>query len=314
MLQTLREMADDDDSHDEWVFSGVSVTQRKERIVSKGRALQCAVETGDFGFVHWLAARLALTAENVVAHENLAFALACQQGRLDMAQWLLSHFKLLAYTDYNVDRDMRFTPLRRACASGHLEIAQWLTRTLSLTAVDARANTNGALNEACSNGHLHVVDWLMSTFRIGFAELNGRLLLTYACQYGRVEVVLWLLRQFSRSHHLMANQILWRHMGVSALGAACSHGRLQVAQRVALEFDLVDSEEKAWIRLMLGLGEETTVTLLSTASSASPASEAESSAIEEAAATSVIVRAARKTSWDEPDELLQVRKSLEVSE
>ena len=75
--------------------------------------------------------------------------LACDEGHLDIAQWLHSAGASVNATDIVGD-----TPLHLACMKGNLDTAQWLQ------SVGASVNsTNNVghtpLHSACSGGHLN---------------------------------------------------------------------------------------------------------------------------------------------------------------
>jgi hypothetical protein len=55
-----------------------------------------------------------------------------------------------------------------ACQKGHLDVCRWLTETFHLTADDARADNNWALQVGMSSktGHLDVCRWLTETFHL----------------------------------------------------------------------------------------------------------------------------------------------------
>ena len=52
-------------------------------------------------------------------------------------------------------------------------MAQWLTEQFGLTADDARADNNYALQGACGNGRLEVAQWLTERFGLTAADARA---------------------------------------------------------------------------------------------------------------------------------------------
>jgi hypothetical protein len=83
-----------------------------------------------------------------------AFRLACYDGHLQLAQWLLS-----VKPDINISAKDE-EAFRSACSGGHLKIAQWL---LSIKPdINISADGEDAFQYACYYGHLHVAQWLQT--------------------------------------------------------------------------------------------------------------------------------------------------------
>jgi hypothetical protein len=75
----------------------------------------------------------------------------------------VDHFALTA-GDARADDNLA---LQRACAGGRLATAQWLVDHFALTVNDARANNNYALRQAKQNSHTAVVEWLENFIGVG---------------------------------------------------------------------------------------------------------------------------------------------------
>jgi hypothetical protein len=73
--------------------------------------------------------------------------------------------------------------LRIACENGHLDVAQWLVATFGLTADDARARNNYAFRASCIYGHVNVAQWLVATFGliVEGACVNDNYAFYYSC-------------------------------------------------------------------------------------------------------------------------------------
>ena len=83
---------------------------------------------------------------------NESFKWACENGHLEVAQWLLS---IKPDIDVSAVSDWAF---RWTCENGHLEVAQWL---LSIKPdIDVSAVSDWAFKGACQEGHLDVSQWL----------------------------------------------------------------------------------------------------------------------------------------------------------
>lgn len=121
-----------------------------------------------------------------------ALCLACVRGSLCEAQ---AAAELHGLTAADVGR---YAALPIACENGHLPLAQWLVKHYDLTAATAQAQGNRALRWACANGHLEVARWLAERF--GFAAENTMAACSWALQAaginGHMEVVHWLARHY----------------------------------------------------------------------------------------------------------------------
>ena len=83
-----------------------------------------------------------------------AFLQACENGQLDIAQWLLT-FK----HDINISAKKEYA-FRKACKNGHLNVAQWLLNIKP--AINISAKNEYAFRKACKNEHLELVQWFLT--------------------------------------------------------------------------------------------------------------------------------------------------------
>lgn len=85
---------------------------------------------------------------NISANNDYAFRIACENGHLEVAQWLYEIKK-----EINIEIAFIF-----ACENGHLDIAQWLLEIKpSIKNLDDYVT---AFENACENAKLDVAKWL----------------------------------------------------------------------------------------------------------------------------------------------------------
>jgi hypothetical protein len=80
--------------------------------------------------------------------------MACQNGHIQVAQWL---FSIKPTLDISAENNYAF---RMACQNGHIQVAQWLF-SIKPT-LDISAKHEYAFRLACQNGHLEVAQWIQS--------------------------------------------------------------------------------------------------------------------------------------------------------
>ena len=129
-----------------------------------------------------------------VAGSAVIFCSAVVRGRLEIAQWLVEHFKLgraEATTSSN-------HPLRYCCANGYLTVAKWIADRFKLTRDDATAVNNHALRASSENGHLHVVQWLCERFELTREDVAAEefYALRKSVKKKHMNVAQWLVSHF----------------------------------------------------------------------------------------------------------------------
>lgn len=85
---------------------------------------------------------------------ELPFRMACENGHLDVAQWLLF---VKPTIDISIEDEKS---LRLACKYGHLHVAQWLLTINTNIDICKWADLN--FINMCSYGHANVAQWLHS--------------------------------------------------------------------------------------------------------------------------------------------------------
>lgn len=97
---------------------------------------------------------VALDPNTSIANYEMAFRVACYNGHLDVAEWLLQ-----VKPDINISA-LSDDAFRFSCIYGHLNVAKWLLQIKP--DIDITAVSGSAFNGACSRRHLNVAKWLAS--------------------------------------------------------------------------------------------------------------------------------------------------------
>jgi hypothetical protein len=129
---------------------------------------------------------------DISALDDEIFRLACRNGQLHVAQWLLQ-VSTEKGQDINISANNE-EAFRCACMYGHLELAQWLLQVSKERGQDINIS---ALNEfafwwACSNGHLEVAQWLHQVKPMINISAKHNEAFRKACQKRHLEVAQWL--------------------------------------------------------------------------------------------------------------------------
>ncbi len=154
-------------------------------------AFRIACENGHLEVCQWL-----LTITEIPRHVILeTFRKSSIHGRLIIIKWLFDNNDI----DPTHEDNITFV---WACENGHLEIAQWLLSLISFNwNINPCACDNWAFKLACENGHLEIVKWLFSLREFGFnidPSMHNSCVFVKACSNGHLEIVKWLfsLREF----------------------------------------------------------------------------------------------------------------------
>ena len=178
---------------------------------------------------------------------NNAFGQACCYGNLNIADLLLRKRDTYQFIDISTDYEYAF---RMACENGHLEVAQWLLQVKPNIQVDAL--NEWAFRNACMMRHLKVAKWLLQVKPDIDISVKNEDAFRLACANGHLEVAKWLLqikpniqvdalnewafRMACANGHLEIAKLLhnWMliitHNYVTAFRYACENGHLKVAE------------------------------------------------------------------------------------
>jgi len=135
---------------------------------------------------------------DIHAGNDCALRWSCENGHLEVAQWLHSQG-----ADIRVWNDCAF---RWSCVKGHLEVAQWLHSQ----GANIHAQNDHAFRRSCLNGHLKVAQWL----HLRGADIHAKNDCAFerSCENGRLEVAQWLCEIEPRYHITRASEPISYHI------------------------------------------------------------------------------------------------------
>jgi len=107
----------------------------------------------------------------------------CQNGNLEMYK------KIYEKTNFDINKNLNYF-FKVACSNGHLNLAQWLL-TLNINS-DIHYDKNLFFKLACSNGHLHIAKWLYSINENIDIRIYNDTCFKSACYYNYIEIIKWL--------------------------------------------------------------------------------------------------------------------------
>jgi hypothetical protein len=154
----------------------------------------------------------AVTPINLLTKSGSIFPKVCEQGHLEIAQWLYS---LESKTHFRKQRTQAFI---LAIKKGHYEVAKWL---VSLGEVDIHITCDAAFRFVCDAGHLEMAQWLYSLGQVDIHVCDEEAF-RWACQNGHLAIVQWLY-----SLDGTINISVYNHQ---AFRDACANGNLELSQ------------------------------------------------------------------------------------
>ncbi|KAH3767469.1 hypothetical protein Pelo_649 [Pelomyxa schiedti] len=124
----------------------------------------------------------------------------CERGRVDVAEWLVQRFGFRDPWEFLV-------PLEAALKGGHLELAQWIVSSFDLVAEKCKKYSSllGFHSKVCKSGNLEVVKWsciegksLSSVEICNYVSKHIELPLhfdPFECCIGRLDVLKWVMSE-----------------------------------------------------------------------------------------------------------------------
>ncbi|KAJ3328139.1 AP-1 complex subunit beta-1 [Blyttiomyces sp. JEL0837] len=198
--------------------------------------------------LQWILETVRGVEENISKYDlNLAFAIACYHGHVEVAKFLFTLKNPYDVTLVN-------KALQNASRNGHCEVLRLL---LEQPGVDATADNNFAIRMAAANGHSEVLRLLLEQPRVdATADDNFPIRMASANGHSDVVELLMAIEAVDPS----VEKELCHTMGISewSCGGA-SNGNNELI-KVLLKFDAVDSRES--IRVAARNGHTSTVALL----------------------------------------------------
>lgn len=167
---------------------------------------------------------------DIHANNEYAFQLSCQNGDLDLAQYLVDlGQKSNSLINIHEDNELAF---RWSCQNGHLNIAEWLINLgqKSNSPINIHVADENPFRFSCKNGHLHIAQWLIDLGRksnlLIDIHADDELAFRWSCENGHLHIAKWLIELGKKS-----NSLINIHMHNDyAFHWSCKNGHLHVAQ------------------------------------------------------------------------------------
>jgi len=160
-----------------------------------------ACENGDLDALQ----KMNFTESEIEKCKKLCLPLACGNGHLKVAKWIVDKFH---FSVHNIKRDDRNVALFVAVSNKHLNVTKWLLKIFDFAMDDVISTSNIMFCTACENEDFELVEYLVNTFT-GSPFENERCkiyidgfwknLITNSCENQRTCLVLWLVVTFPRN-------------------------------------------------------------------------------------------------------------------
>jgi hypothetical protein len=124
-------------------------------------------------------------------YKNIAFFNCCENGKLEVAQWLLSNYPLINI-DYNIKRifDTPYNTFIECCGNGNIEMVVWLQSLDKNITFDKYKEK--AFIKSCNNGRLNIAMWLLDKFPTLDIHSNNEEAFRKSCENGHLNIAKWL--------------------------------------------------------------------------------------------------------------------------
>lgn len=194
-------------------------------------------ENGHLEVAQFLLHRFNLMCPEYLSWAFISFKRSCANGHTTVAKWLAEQFSISTSLVRSENNDV----LRDTCFHGHLEVARWLTNLFCLTVDDIRAGNNEVFRESCSKGHLDFAKWLAEEFQLtaNDARAENNWALRFSCSYGHLEVAKWLKEHFDLSVEDARSENNY------AFRLSCFHGQLEVVSWLIMQFGLTADDARS---------------------------------------------------------------------
>lgn len=127
--------------------------ENKAQIITKAFCLCIwifVVENNNIEMIKWMSL---LPLVNIHHNYDQSFRMLCCYGKLELAQWLFSHFPNI---NIHACEDEAF---RQACEGGHFDIVVWLH---SIGEINIHACEDYAFTMSCKYGYSKIINWFYS--------------------------------------------------------------------------------------------------------------------------------------------------------
>lgn len=186
----------------EWMYATYKLT-RANVVNLTWYVLRESCAHGQVDVVKWLCETFTPTKADVLgSHNDGAFAMACENGHLNVAQYLQRQY---AIADADVHRSFmgnlmgfwfaksRMTNLLcHVTGNGHLGMLKWLCTLYGVTRREVLWGEGEMFTRACAYGHLATAKWLYGHYNLTLKDMNYWRIINGAKTWNRPEVLAWL--------------------------------------------------------------------------------------------------------------------------
>ena len=160
------------------------------------------------------------------------FRMACINGRLDVAKWLVEYASSID-SPIKIRSTLSRRVFEAALGNGYYKLLKWVVkrrREESPDCYDILACSQSMFVEACQIGNLKRAKWLASCIKYvsGYdMHLSALSYLASACQSGNIDIVKWLV---GLGKTTTGSPVDFHTVSAKAFISACSNGHIKVAK------------------------------------------------------------------------------------